>query len=287
MAKPPKDPPDITSYDVGYGKPPEKTRFKKGQSGNPNGRPKGAKNRPPESTQRLRSILMQEAYREVDIQEAQGSVRMTMAQAAIRSMAVKAAKGSLGAQKLLLQTLDAVESEQQQEKLDTYDKAFAYKQKMTRTIQEYKARGENVPEILPHPDDIELDIETGEVIFHGPVNEADLQLWENLHFQLDTIQEELEGWQVMYREEDEDDGIRKQLANDIENNEYLLKVTALSIMRRWHLSAKEVVSGFILQKILDQHVKEETDPVSPESFPDTNIDWEKLSKRFPETKRNG
>lgn len=31
-------------YEVGYGRPPVATRFKAGQSGNPNGRPKGAKN---------------------------------------------------------------------------------------------------------------------------------------------------------------------------------------------------------------------------------------------------
>src|SRR5260370_31334050 len=31
-------------YEVGYGKPPLHTRFKKGQSGNPRGRPRGAKN---------------------------------------------------------------------------------------------------------------------------------------------------------------------------------------------------------------------------------------------------
>src|SRR5215831_17367694 len=31
-------------YEVGYGKPPRHTRFVKGQSGNPRGRPPGAKN---------------------------------------------------------------------------------------------------------------------------------------------------------------------------------------------------------------------------------------------------
>src|SRR5262249_33332635 len=35
---------DEDAYDVGYGKPPEYTRFKPGQSGNPKGRPKGVRN---------------------------------------------------------------------------------------------------------------------------------------------------------------------------------------------------------------------------------------------------
>jgi hypothetical protein len=35
---------DRQSYEVGYSKPPVHTRFKKGQSGNPRGRPKGARN---------------------------------------------------------------------------------------------------------------------------------------------------------------------------------------------------------------------------------------------------
>jgi hypothetical protein len=34
----------LRDYEVGYGKPPRHTRFAKGQSGNPRGRPAGAKN---------------------------------------------------------------------------------------------------------------------------------------------------------------------------------------------------------------------------------------------------
>lgn len=44
---PPEPAPENTKpgpYEVGYGKPPEEHRFKPGQSGNPRGRPKGAKN---------------------------------------------------------------------------------------------------------------------------------------------------------------------------------------------------------------------------------------------------
>src|SRR6516162_9947817 len=32
------------TYEVGYGRPPKENQFKKGQSGNPNGRPRGSRN---------------------------------------------------------------------------------------------------------------------------------------------------------------------------------------------------------------------------------------------------
>src|SRR6266850_6711987 len=40
----PMPPDDERDYEVGYGKPPRHTRFELGRSGNPRGRPPGAKN---------------------------------------------------------------------------------------------------------------------------------------------------------------------------------------------------------------------------------------------------
>ena len=52
----------LVKYDVGYGKPPVTTRFKKGKSGNPRGRRKGAKNKLPTlNEERLKSIVIGEA----------------------------------------------------------------------------------------------------------------------------------------------------------------------------------------------------------------------------------
>ena len=54
-------------YQVGYGKPPIETRFKSGQSGNPRGRPKGAKNKtsriPAKNEERLKKVLLAQLSR--------------------------------------------------------------------------------------------------------------------------------------------------------------------------------------------------------------------------------
>ena len=48
-------------YEVGYGKPPRHTQFRKGQSGNPGGRPRRT------ATERANALLLGEAYRLVTV----------------------------------------------------------------------------------------------------------------------------------------------------------------------------------------------------------------------------
>lgn len=81
-------------YAVGYGKPPQHTRFKPGQSGNPKGRRKGVLN--------LKSVLEQELFRPVAIQEGGKRRNVPILTVVIRQSLAKAAKGETRALTALL-----------------------------------------------------------------------------------------------------------------------------------------------------------------------------------------
>ena len=51
--------PHLADYDTGYKKPPKTSQFKKGTSGNPSGRPRGALNRLPKKTSRFIDIIIE------------------------------------------------------------------------------------------------------------------------------------------------------------------------------------------------------------------------------------
>jgi hypothetical protein len=89
----PIEPEQLESRRVGYGNPPEHTRFKKGLSGNPQGRPKGTLN--------LATVLERTLRERVVINENGRRKTITKLEAAIKQLTNKAASGELKALQLL------------------------------------------------------------------------------------------------------------------------------------------------------------------------------------------
>ena len=96
------DPPE-GSYEVGFKKPPEATRFARGQSGNPNGRPKGSKN--------LATIVTTAAMQLITVTEHGKTRQVTKLEAAMTQLLNKAASGDFGAVRLLIQVIPGMESQ--------------------------------------------------------------------------------------------------------------------------------------------------------------------------------
>ena len=79
---------------VGYRKPPTKTRFKPGQSGNPNGRPKGSVN--------LKTDLRSELSEKIRIREGERSLKVSKQRAMLKALVAKALKGDARAANVVL-----------------------------------------------------------------------------------------------------------------------------------------------------------------------------------------
>jgi hypothetical protein len=81
-------------YEVGKGRPPLATRWKRGQSGNPRGRPRGTKN--------LVTFLADALNEKLEIQERGKTRPITAREAIIKRIVHEALKGNLKAANLLL-----------------------------------------------------------------------------------------------------------------------------------------------------------------------------------------
>jgi len=90
--------------EVGYGRPPRAHQFKSGQSGNPNGRPKGRKN---EAT-----MLNELLFKKILVREGGRERRMTVLEAILRRFAEDSLKGNIKAAAFLFNRLGAVSSTQ-------------------------------------------------------------------------------------------------------------------------------------------------------------------------------
>jgi hypothetical protein len=124
---PPETPRD---YVVGYGKPPVHTRFQKGRSGNPKGRPRGKKN--------MSTLLSAALDAAIIVVENGRRKKISKREAIITQLVNKSASADLKATQIVLAMLQDVEARAD----DTSDTA-AFTEADQKIIQRIQARMRN------------------------------------------------------------------------------------------------------------------------------------------------
>jgi hypothetical protein len=162
---------------VGYKNPPVSSRFAKGKSGNPKGRPRKVH----KSDDAALAPLFTEGLRKeltamIEVNDGGRRVAMSKLAAVIRSLFNSAFKGNAAAQRAVLENARRLEvhdaaigQAQALERREAFSDAVKYKANRTRIWQDALAKGEEPSEPWPHPDDILLDPSGDHWRIRGPV----------------------------------------------------------------------------------------------------------------------
>jgi len=178
-------------YEVGFGKPPVSTRFQKGVSGNPQGRPRGRKSKIPRlQEERLKTIILQEAYRDIPIQDRGRTRKIPLITANIRALALNGAKGNNRAANIFTSAVQKIEADNKKLVMDAFGSACDYKRMWNAELERRRRLRLTLPDPVPHPDDIILDVRDGTVHYRGPRSREEFDLYEMGETFIEVLQEQ-------------------------------------------------------------------------------------------------
>lgn len=157
---------------VGYRRPPKSGQFRKGQSGNPRGRPRKPRAAPKLEPARFPTseVLRTEAARTIAVNDAKGRQELTTTEAVVRALALAAMRGGVLAQRTYLEHQKAEDERLHAESKELFAYWSEYRETTLQRLANARAAGHPEPEFLPHPDDVVLDAWRLTVQFRGAFN---------------------------------------------------------------------------------------------------------------------
>lgn len=181
LEEPKTAPPAIDNSDAGYGKPPAAHQFKPGQSGNLKGRPTGSKNKVPAfGVEQLKSTVLAELYREIEVVDGAERVTIPVATAIIQKIAEKAAAGDLRAGQMIIAMGQNIERENRMHLEENLQIVSNYKRYCEKEENFYKSIGRTRPNELPHHEHVDVNVE-GDVEISGPLDQEEQLRWNKEH----------------------------------------------------------------------------------------------------------
>ena len=132
-------------YETGYKKPPKRNQFRKGQSGNPSGRPKGKRN--------FATIMNEVLHQPVTITDGGRQRSVPKFEAAVMQMSNKAASGDLGAMRLMIQLIPGIEQQMSQ----AGNAKLSHESDHMVLRELFKSLNDSTVQVIDHPQEIEIN----------------------------------------------------------------------------------------------------------------------------------
>ena len=151
-------------------------------------------------TQPANQMLLEEAYRTISVREGDQIVELPVIKAVFRSLGVSAMKGNRLAQATMAELVRSIEEEDRLLRSSLFETACEYKIGWQQAFEHARKNGLPEPDVVPHPDDIVLDMRRAEVRYEGPMTPEEKKKWDRMLECRDELQTDVTMHAESYRE---------------------------------------------------------------------------------------